>query len=186
MNDHEHGSGPAIAGQVKEITAVSNPIIKTIKGLNLKKNREADQIFLAEGLKLITDAVLSGWSVQTLVYAKNIRGNEHLQEIAAKCRANGATILEVSEKVLSAITKRDNPQMVVGVLHQRWLPLLSVQAAPDDVWVALDRVRDPGNLGTIIRTVDAVGAKGVVLVGDTTDPYSVEAVRATMGSLFNV
>src|SRR6185312_9208825 len=55
-----------------------------------------------------------------------------------------------------------------------------------DVWVALDRVRDPGNLGTVIRTVDAVGAKGVILVGETTDPFSLETVRATMGSIFAV
>ncbi|TIT24926.1 MAG: RNA methyltransferase, partial [Mesorhizobium sp.] len=55
-----------------------------------------------------------------------------------------------------------------------------------DVWVALDRVRDPGNLGTVIRTVDAVGAKGIILVGETTDPFSVETVRATMGSIFAV
>jgi TrmH family RNA methyltransferase len=95
-------------------------------------------------------------------------------------------VLEVSEKVLSAITRRDNPQMVVGVFAQRLVPLKDIRPKDGDVWVALDRVRDPGNLGTVIRTVDAVGAKGVILVGDTTDPFSVETVRATMGSIFAV
>ena len=95
-------------------------------------------------------------------------------------------MLEVSEKVLAAITRRDNPQMVVGVFAQRFLPLKDVRPAGGDVWVALDRVRDPGNLGTVIRTVDAVGAKGVILVGETTDPFSLETVRATMGSIFAV
>ncbi|TIW41021.1 MAG: RNA methyltransferase, partial [Mesorhizobium sp.] len=98
----------------------------------------------------------------------------------------GGTVLEVSEKVLAAITRRDNPQMVVGVFAQRVLPLKDIRASDGDVWVALDRVRDPGNLGTVIRTVDAVGAKGVILVGDTTDPFAVETVRATMGSIFAV
>src|SRR5690606_3440554 len=64
--------------------------------------------------------------------------------------------------------------------------LNAVKPKPGDVWIALDRVRDPGNLGTVIRTADAVGASGVILVGETTDPFSVEAVRATMGSVFSV
>jgi TrmH family RNA methyltransferase len=95
-------------------------------------------------------------------------------------------VLEVSEKVLSAITRRDNPQIVVGVFTQRFLPLKSVRPEGSDVWIGLDRVRDPGNLGTIIRTADAVGARGVILIGDTTDPFSLETVRATMGSVFAV
>ena len=66
------------------------------------------------------------------------------------------------------------------------MPLKDIRPTGDDVWVALDRVRDPGNLGTVIRTVDAVGAKGVILVGETTDPFSLETVRATMGSIFAV
>jgi RNA methyltransferase, TrmH family len=100
--------------------------------------------------------------------------------------ATGGLVLEVTEKVLSAITRRDNPQMVVGVFRQRWMALADIRPAQGDVWVALDRVRDPGNLGTVIRTADAVGAAGVILVGETTDPFSVEAVRATMGSVFSV
>jgi RNA methyltransferase, TrmH family len=95
-------------------------------------------------------------------------------------------VLEVSEKILTAITRRDNPQAVVGVFAQRLTALGDVRPGNDDVWVALDRVRDPGNLGTVIRTVDAVGAKGVILVGETTDPFSLETVRATMGSIFAV
>ena len=79
-----------------------------------------------------------------------------------------------------------NDADVVSVLKQRTLPLERIEAKPGDVVVALDRVRDPGNLGTVIRTADAVGAKAVVLVGETTDPFGLEAVRATMGSLFAV
>jgi TrmH family RNA methyltransferase len=109
-----------------------------------------------------------------------------VEKAAARTVAAGGTVLEVSEKVLSAITRRDNPQMVVGVFAQKYLPLNAIRPKDGDVWVALDRVRDPGNLGTVIRTADAVGAKGVILVGDTTDPFSVETVRATMGSIFAV
>ena len=100
--------------------------------------------------------------------------------------AAGGLVLEVTDKILSAITRRDNPQMVLGVFAQKYLPLGDIRAAGDDVWVALDRVRDPGNLGTVIRTIDAVGARGLILVGETTDPFSLETVRATMGSVFAV
>src|SRR5690606_15242730 len=119
-------------------------------------------------------------------FAKAQRGNPTVEKIAARTVAAGGLVLEASEKVLGAITRRDNPQMVVGVFQQRWAALKDIRPADGDVWIALDRVRDPGNLGTVIRTADAVGAKGVILVGETTDPFSVETVRATMGSVFAV
>ena len=173
-------------GQVKEVTSLANPIVKDIKSLALKKFRDSQNAFMAEGLKLVIDAFDAGWTIRTLVFAKNAKANPAVQKAAARTVAAGGLVLEASEKVLSAITRRDNPQMVVGVFEQRYTPLTAVRPQGKDVWVALDRVRDPGNLGTVIRTADAVGARGVILVGDTTDPFSVEAVRATMGSIFFV
>lgn len=173
-------------GQVKEVTSLSNPIVKDIRSLAMKKFRDQQNAFMAEGLKLVIDAIDLGWTIRTLVFAKAQRGNATVEKIAARTVASGGLVLEASEKVLGAITRRDNPQMVLGVFEQRWTALKEIRLADGDVWVALDRVRDPGNLGTVIRTVDAVGAKGVILVGDTTDPFSVETVRATMGSVFAV
>jgi RNA methyltransferase, TrmH family len=178
-----HAGAP---GQVKEVTSLANPLVKDIKALALKKFRDQQNAFMAEGLKLVIDALDLGWQIKTLVFSKAGRGNPAVEKVAARTVAAGGTVLEVSEKVLVAITRRDNPQMVVGVFSQRYLALRDVRADNGDVWVALDRVRDPGNLGTVIRTVDAVGAKGIILVGDTTDPFSVETVRATMGSIFAV
>ncbi|SDA93039.1 MULTISPECIES: TrmH family RNA methyltransferase [Mesorhizobium] len=182
MNER-HAGAP---GQVKEVTSLANPLVKDIKALALKKFRDQQNAFMAEGLKLVIDALDLGWQIRTLVFAKAGRGNAAVEKVAARTVAAGGTVLEVSEKVLVAITRRDNPQMVVGVFSQKFLALKDIRAQSDDVWVALDRVRDPGNLGTVIRTVDAVGARGVILVGDTTDPFSVETVRATMGSIFAV
>ena len=182
MNER-HAGAP---GQVKEVTSLANPLVKDIKALAQKKFRDQQNAFMAEGLKLVIDALDLGWQIRTLVFAKAGRGNAAVEKVAARTVAAGGMVLEVSEKVLVAITRRDNPQMVVGVFSQKFLGLKDVRADNGDVWVALDRVRDPGNLGTVIRTVDAVGAKGVILVGDTTDPFSVETVRATMGSIFAV
>jgi TrmH family RNA methyltransferase len=182
MSEHRVGA----PGLVKEVTSLSNPLVKDIKALALKKFRDQQNAFLAEGLKLVIDALDLGWSIKTLVFAKSAIGNPLVEKVAARTVAAGGMVLEVSEKVLTAITRRDNPQMVVGVFAQRYLPLKDIRPAGNDVWVALDRVRDPGNLGTVIRTADAVGAKGVVLIGETTDPFSLETVRATMGSIFAV
>jgi len=173
-------------GQVKEVTSLANPVVKDIKALALKKFRDQQNAFMAEGLKLVIDALDMGWTIRTLVFAKSAKANPAVQKVAARAVAAGALVLEAGEKVLAAIARRDNPQMVIGVFEQCYQPLDRIRPQPGDVWVALDRVRDPGNLGTVIRTADAVGARGVMLVGDCTDPFSVEAVRATMGSVFAV
>lgn len=186
MSDDYRNDGPRRVGQVKEITSLANPIIKDIKALSLKKARDETKSFMAEGLKLVIDALDLGWTIRTLVYSKAAKGKPMVEKVAARTIASGGLVLEVSEKVMSAITRRDNPQMVAGVFDQRWTALKDVRPSGSETWVALDRVRDPGNLGTIIRTADAAGASGVILVGDCTDPFSLETVRATMGSLFAV
>lgn len=184
---HEHrGHGPHKVGHVKEVTSLANPIIKDIKALTNKKAREESGTFMAEGLKLVIDAIELGWAIRTLVYAKAVKGKPLVEQMAAKTVASGGLVLEVSEKVLSSVTRRDNPQMVVGIFEQRWKPLKEIRPKDGETWIALDRVRDPGNLGTIIRTADAAGASGVILLGETTDPFSLETVRATMGSVFAV
>ncbi|HEV7255963.1 MAG TPA: RNA methyltransferase [Mesorhizobium sp.] len=173
-------------GRVHEATSLQNPIVKSIRALANKRDRDESGLFLAEGLKLAIEALDAGWRIRTLVFAKTALGNPLLEKTAARARAAGGDLLEVSGKVLEAVTRRENPQNVVAVVEQRWTPLEKLGAGEGDVVVALDRVRDPGNLGTVIRTADAVGAKGVVLVGESTDAFGLEAVRATMGSIFAV
>ena len=98
----------------------------------------------------------------------------------------GARALQVTRDILGKVSRKDNPQTVVSVFRQRWAALDELDPTAAPVWVALAEVRDPGNLGTVVRTADAAGCGGVLLVGDTCDPWSVEAVRATMGSIFAV
>ncbi|TXR48002.1 TrmH family RNA methyltransferase [Phyllobacterium endophyticum] len=184
QDDQQRGSGLVRPGRVKEVTSLTNPIVKDLRSLAIKKFRDQQGVFLAEGLKLVIDAIDLGWTIKTLVYSKAGKGNSLVEPVAARTIAKGGDVLEVSEKVIAAITRRDNPQMVVGVFEQKLQSLSSIKPQGNDVYVALDRVRDPGNLGTIIRTADAAGAKGVILIGDTTDPFSLETIRATMGSVF--
>ncbi|MFP1630465.1 TrmH family RNA methyltransferase [Zhengella sp. ZM62] len=179
-------TGVGAPGRVKEITSLSNPLVKDIKALALKKYRDQSHSFLAEGQKLVIDALDAGWHIRMLVCSKAVKARADIQALAARTIAAGGDVLEVSDKVLAAISRKDNPQMVAGVFEQSHARLADIRPGGDDVWIALDRVRDPGNLGTILRTADAVGAKGVILVGETTDPFSPETVRATMGSIFAV
>ncbi|MDR6632169.1 TrmH family RNA methyltransferase [Phyllobacterium sp. 1468] len=184
QDDHRRDNGLVRPGRVKEVTSLTNPIVKDLRALAIKKYRDQQGVFLAEGLKLVIDALDLGWIIKTLVYSKAGKGNSLVEPIAARTIAKGGDVLEVSEKVIAAITRRDNPQMVVGVFEQKVQSLPAIKPQGSEVYVALDRVRDPGNLGTIIRTADAAGAKGIILIGDTTDPFSLETIRATMGSVF--
>lgn len=176
-------------GRVDEISAVSNPRVKAIRALAQKKHREREGLFLAEGLKLVTDALEGGWRIQTLVRGRPAPDGQdmgdRLDSVAASVRARGGEVIIASEKVLSAIARRDNAQRAIAVVVQRSVALAEVKPDPGVLWLALDRVRDPGNLGTCLRTADALGAAGVVLVGETTDPFGLEAVRASMGSVFH-
>ncbi|MEJ1156876.1 TrmH family RNA methyltransferase [Prosthecomicrobium sp. N25] len=168
------------------MTSLANPVVKDIRALQLKKERARTGLFLAEGLKLVADAIQEGWPLKVLAFAAKVRQQPMVQRTVEAALAAGALVIEVNEAVLEKISRRDNPQMVVAVFEQRTLPLDAVDLAGTTVWVALETVKDPGNLGTIIRTVDSVGGAGVILVGDTTDPFALEAVRATMGSIFHV
>lgn len=174
-------------GLIKDITSLANPDIKAAKALTLKKNRVSEKRFLAEGAKLAIDALDAGWDVETLFVARNMMDEPHIAKLTMRAVNAGANLFKVPEKAIANMTRRDNPQAVVSIIKERLSSLnaLSPLAITDTI-IALDRVRDPGNLGTIIRTADAAGIKGVVLVGECVDVFSLEAVRATMGSLFAV
>ena len=176
--------GPQRTGTFKKITSLSNPLVKDIRALQTKKHRDESGLFIAEGQKLVRDAVDGGWPIHILAYSAALAGETSIGALAAETKASGGAVLEVSAQVLEKITRRENPQNVIGVFKQRFASESSIGA--EGVWVALDRVRDPGNLGTIVRTADAAGLKGVALVGAHCDPFSLEAVRATMGSIFHV
>ena len=174
-------------GLIKDITSLANPELKAAKALTLKKNRVAEKRFLAEGAKLAIDALDAGWDVETLFVARNMMDEPHVAKLAMRAVNSGANLFKVPEKAIANMTRRDNPQAVVSIIIERLSGLTALgPLSASDTIIALDRVRDPGNLGTIIRTADAAGIKGVVLVGDCVDVFSLETVRATMGSLFVV
>ncbi len=166
------------------ITSLQNPTVKLVRSLELRKERRETGLFVAEGVKIVATARDRGWVPRILLAEESTAEHGMVAELLDWASAAGARCSRAPTYVLSKLTTRDNPQNVIGVFQERWGSDISSQ--PTDVWIALEQIRDPGNLGTIVRTADAAGASGVILVGTCCDPYSREAVRATMGSIFNV
>ena len=168
------------------ITSLTNDTVKAVRALHMRKERDATGRFLAEGLKFIGEALDQGRAPRLLLVGEDARPHPILDRAKADTRTTGGEVVTVTHAILEKISRRDNPQTVLGVFDQSYTPLSSLIPESAPCWVALEQVRDPGNLGTIIRTADSAGCGGVILIGDCVDPFSVEAVRATMGSVFAV
>jgi TrmH family RNA methyltransferase len=168
---------------VREITAFSNPLVKRVRGLRDKKNRRAEGLFIAEGLRILTEAREAGRVPQILFYGAGTR-HPLLDALVAEVEATGGDVVETNADILHKLSGKDNPQTVLGVYEAFDTGLASIDRGAAPIWIVAQALRDPGNLGTILRTGDAVGAGGLILVDDCVDPFSVEAVRASMGALF--
>ena len=168
----------------REITGYSNPTVKYLRSLREKKHRKAAGKFLCEGLRLLTDARESGRLPETLVMSAGRDTHPLLAELEEAVEASGGEIIETTPDILSKITGKDNPQGVAGVFAEFDTSLAALDRTSAKIWLVAQALRDPGNLGTMLRTGDAVGAGGLILIDECADPFSVEAVRASMGAIF--
>ena len=170
----------------RTITGFSNPLVKSLRQLRDKKHRRREGRFLAEGLRLLTDARECGKLPEVLVMATGREPHPLLAALEEEVAAAGGDVVEMDEALIAKVTGKDNPQAVAGVFAEfdTSLERLDRNAAP--IWLVAQALRDPGNLGTMLRTCDAAGAGGLVLIDDCADPFSVEAVRASMGAVFTV
>lgn len=168
----------------RTITGFSNPTVKFLRSLRDKKHRKQEKRFLAEGLRLLTDARESGKLPEMLVMATHRESHPLLDALIADVSAAGGEVIEMGEDILAKVTGKDNPQAVAGVFAEFDTHLTSLDRGSAKIWLVAQALRDPGNLGTMLRTGDAVGAGGLILIDDCADPFSVEAVRASMGAVF--
>ncbi|MGL4397690.1 MAG: TrmH family RNA methyltransferase [Hyphomicrobium sp.] len=169
------------------ITSLTNERVKAIRALDMRKVRKETGLFVAEGASILITARDNGFVPETLVYQSGSVASGINRGLVTWALNEGSEVLEVSDAVLAKLASKDNPQTMLGVFRQRFIDApVPAAVAPESTWIALEEVRDPGNLGTIVRTCDAVGAAGVMLIGTCCDPYSLEAIRATMGSIFTV
>lgn len=171
-------------GTRREITGFSNPTVKYLRSLREKKHRKREGVFLAEGLRLLTDAHDCGHVPQILVMATGRDPHPLISALEDAVDAAGGEIIVTSPDILSKITGKDNPQSVAGIYTEFDTSLAALDRASAKIWLVAQALRDPGNLGTMLRTGDALGAGGLILIDDCADPFSVEAVRASMGAVF--
>ena len=169
---------------VERLTSPSNPTLKRLRSLHEKKFRRADGRFLAEGLRIVAEAVEAGVVPEVLVFGQDSASHPLVERLVAATEGGGGSAIETSSDMLGKLTGKDNPQAVVGVFRQHPLPLARLDRSQAKIWIVCQSLKDPGNLGTILRTGDAVGAGGVILLDDSCDPFSTEAVRASMGAIF--
>jgi len=168
------------------ITSFTNPKIKLIRKLEQRKYRQESKLCFVEGLRIVGEAVQVGAPIQSLVIAPELLVSDFGQSLLTHPSINDVEIIEISPEIFRKIANKDGPQGIGGIIRQDLQSLDNIQIEPEDLWVALDEVADPGNLGTILRTVDAVGGRGVILLGNATDPYDPAAVKASMGALFSL
>jgi len=168
----------------RRITGFSNETVKAIRSLRDKKHRKRERRFLAEGLRLLTDARESGHLPETLVLSEARDPHPLLAELESAVAAAGGEVIETTPDILAKITGKDNPQAVAGVFAEFDTALSRIDRTRADIWLVAQALRDPGNLGTMLRTGDALGAGGLILIDDCADPFGVEAVRASMGAVF--
>lgn len=168
----------------RQVTAFSNSTVKLLRSLRDKKARRAEGLFLAEGLRILAEARDSGRLPEIIAFSPEGAKHPLAAEIIAATEAAGGDAIETSADILSKMSGKDNPQMVLGAYRQPDTAIGRIDRSGSPLWIVAQSLRDPGNVGTILRTGDAVGAGGLILVDDSVDPFSVEAVRASMGALF--
>jgi TrmH family RNA methyltransferase len=166
----------------RQITAFSNPLVKQARALRDKKHRRAEGRFLAEGLRILTEAREAGILPETLFFSES--AHPLLRRLIDETEAAGGEAIETGADILHKISGKDNPQTVLGIYRQFDTGLGGIDRDAAPLWIVAQALRDPGNLGTILRTGDAAGAGGLILIDECADPFSVEAVRASMGALF--
>lgn len=169
-----------------QISSASNPLIKLLRALDRKKTRAETGLFLAEGARLIEQALAQDWDIDTLVISTSSLERDYVQALSARAGARGARIVQVPDRLAGQIARKDNPQSLIAAIRQKDLSLDKLDPAHPGLWIGLYQIRDPGNLGTILRTADCADIAGVIMLDQCCDPFSVEAVRASMGSLFDV
>ncbi len=166
------------------ISSRNNPNVKLARALRQKKARKESGLFVVEGIRPVGEAVEAGAEIETIFYAPESLHSEYAEELIRTQTDRGGNCLAVTTDVFNTISDKENPQGILALVKQSQRKLEDLNADQFPWLVGLVAPQDPGNLGTILRTIDAVGAGGLILIDSTLDAYHPSAVRASMGSLF--
>ncbi|OGG52307.1 MAG: hypothetical protein A3F84_05160 [Candidatus Handelsmanbacteria bacterium RIFCSPLOWO2_12_FULL_64_10] len=166
------------------ITSLQNPLVKQIRSLSQRKYREREGLFFAEGIRAVEEAASAKARVTHVVFSpERLRSKRAMGTIRA-LEGRGAEVVEVSDRVFDALSDREEGQGIGVVVHIPERTLEDIPTGPEALVAVLVEPRDPGNIGSIVRAADCVGASGVVVAGTSADLYDPKCVRASVGSLF--
>ncbi len=168
------------------ITSSANEHIKALRKLDQAKERRSSGNFLAEGLKAVGQALDSGAHIHELLLSPELLISEYGLSLTERAKERDIPVLEMSASVFATLARKEKPQGIAALIAQNWTDIGSVSAKYSSSWLALESIQNPGNLGTILRTCDAVSVDGLILLDESTDPYDPAAVKASMGSIFTV
>lgn len=166
------------------ITSLRNPKLKLVRALRRRRTRDREALFVAEGIRHVGEALEAGVEIEFLLHAPDLLTSDFARALMETARARKIPVHPVEGEAFSTLTGRDRPQGLLAVLPQRWTALSDLTPEIFPWGVAMAQPQDPGNVGTVLRTLDAVGAHGLVLLDGGVDPFHPTAVRASMGTLF--
>jgi TrmH family RNA methyltransferase len=166
------------------ISSRANAQIKRLRRLRDRREREATDLFLVEGLRLALAAAESSAEIGTLVLAPALLSREARISLIGIQETAGVQTLEVTPEVFEALSPQGVGEGAAIVARQRWEALPDLRLSEKSLWVAANQVQHPGSLGTILRTLDGLGGEGMIVLGDSADPYDPTAVRASLGAIF--
>lgn len=170
-----------------KLTSAQNPLIKLTRRLRKERRaREEAGLFVVEGIQGVVEAVARNAPLHALLYAPERLTSAIAQEAIAAAQARGVRCEEVAAPLFDLLSERENPVGLLALVERRLTPLEALFVTPTSLFVALHEVSDPGNLGTILRTVDAAGGSALLLVGQTVDPFHPATVKASTGTLFSL
>ena len=161
-----------------EIESKNNNLFKEIKKLKEKKHRIKSNKYLIEGLRFVEEAIKSKVSIDSIIFTESFK--EKNPDLFLKFNEN-IKLIQINEALLKQLCSTENPQGIVGVINMQNKELKS-----GELVILVDKVQDPGNMGTIIRTAHAAGAAGIVMTKGTVDIYNDKTLRSTMGSIFYI
>ena len=166
------------------ITSRSNPSIKIARSLRDRKDRSKAGKFLVEGILHVGEASAAGWDIDFILYSPESLTGDFATKLLASEASKGVRCIPVSADIFESLADKDHPQGILAVVNQKAASLDTLSLNGFRYGVALVSPQDPGNVGTILRTLDAVGADGLILLDGGVDPFHPSAVRASMGTLF--
>lgn len=169
-----------------DIMSKKNPLIKRVKGLLKRKNRDAENLFIVEGIKVVEEAFAYDMEIEHIFYTDNVASINGGDQFIKTIENSNVDKYLVSEEVFKEISDTKTPQGVVGVLRKPERDFEKIDLESLKKTLYLDGIQDPGNMGTIIRTAEAFAFDCIFIKKGTVDPYSPKVVRATMGSIYRM